>query len=90
YAMGKGTRMGTIGAFGKLLGPRFAWMGAFVGFVSTAIMFYYSVVTGWCLYYLFLALSGSLTDLGIATTQEIWNGFIHSYQPLFFHLVAMA
>ena len=47
YGMGKGTRMGNIGAFGRLIGARFAWMGAFVGFVSTAIMFYYSVVTGW-------------------------------------------
>ena len=46
YAMGKGTRQGTVGSFAKLIGAEYAWMGAFVGFVSTAIMFYYSVVSG--------------------------------------------
>lgn len=46
--MGKGTRKGTVGSFGKLMGPQHVGMGAFVGFVSIAIMFYYSVVNGWC------------------------------------------
>src|SRR3972149_163962 len=52
FAIGKFTRHGNVGAFAKLGGEKFAWMGAFVGFVSTAIMFYYSVVTGWCIKYL--------------------------------------
>ncbi len=90
YGMGKGTRMGNIGAFGRLIGARFAWMGAFVGFVSTAIMFYYSVVTGWCLRYLTLAVSGQLAGLTSVGAEELWNQFIHSYQPVFFHLASMA
>ncbi len=36
YSMGGKARKGVIGSFGKLIGPQFAWMGAFVGFVSTA------------------------------------------------------
>ena len=47
FGIGKKTRMGTIGAFGRLMGANYAWLGAFVGFCSMAIMFYYSVVAGW-------------------------------------------
>ncbi|HKJ92694.1 MAG TPA: hypothetical protein VJ957_05970, partial [Longimicrobiales bacterium] len=46
FAMGKTGRRGTVGAFTKLVGPKFAWMGAWIAFVATAIMFYYSVVMG--------------------------------------------
>ncbi len=53
-AMGKATRKGPVGAFGKLLGPRLTWMGGFVAVCTLAIMFYYSVVTGWSAWY-FLA-----------------------------------
>ena len=46
FAIGKHTRQGTIGSFSQIMGKKFAWMGAFVGFVTMGIMFYYSVVTG--------------------------------------------
>ena len=88
FAIGKSTRKGTVGGFAAMAGERFAWMGAFVGFVATAIMFYYSVVTGWCIKYLFSALSGTLVS-----TQDhlaLWNSFTGSYQPLFFHLAAIS
>ncbi|MGW8179543.1 MAG: hypothetical protein ACWGQW_12415 [bacterium] len=44
FGIGKSTRYGPVGSFATLLGKRFAWMGMFVAFVATAIMFYYSVV----------------------------------------------
>jgi NSS family neurotransmitter:Na+ symporter len=50
-AMGKSTRKGPVGAFGVLLGPRSTWMGGFVALCTLAIMFYYSVVTGWSGWY---------------------------------------
>jgi NSS family neurotransmitter:Na+ symporter len=53
FAIGKMTRYGTVGSFAVLVGKKFAWMGTFVGFVTTAIMFYYSVVAGWCIRYFF-------------------------------------
>lgn len=89
-AMGKGTRKGTVGAFGKLIGSGFTWMGAFVGFVSTAIMFYYSVVTGWCLRYLIGALSGELEGLVFESSEAFWNDFINGYQPVLFHFLSLA
>ncbi len=88
FAVGKSTRKGTVGGLATLAGERFAWMGAFVGFVSTAIMFYYSVVAGWCMKYLTTALSGS-----IVTTEDhfvLWESFTGGYEPIAFHLLAMA
>ena len=39
YVLGRKGRMGVVGTFAKIAGEKFAWMGAFVGFVATAIMF---------------------------------------------------
>ncbi|MDX1531169.1 MAG: sodium-dependent transporter, partial [Rhodothermales bacterium] len=88
YALGQRGRMGVIGSFTKLAGERFAWMGAFVGFVAAAIMFYYAVVAGWCFYYTFQSLTSPLpasTEFAMAT----WDGFQSSGWPLLFHAAAM-
>lgn len=64
-------------------------MGAFVGFVATAIMFYYSVVAGWCLRYLFLAITGQLLEISSHTSD--WNLFISSqWQPVLFHFFTLS
>ena len=89
YAIGKGTRMGPIGAFAKLLGRSATWMGAFVTFVTAAIMFYYSVVTGWCLRYLLWALYGNLSGLDPDASVRLWNQFLYGYEPLVFHFLAL-
>jgi NSS family neurotransmitter:Na+ symporter len=57
FGMGKGTRKGTVGAFTKTLGPKFGWMGAWVAWTATAIMFYYSVVMGWTLRFFWATLT---------------------------------
>ena len=84
FTIGRETRYGTVGAFGKFLGKKFTWMGAFVGFCTMAIMFYYSVVMGWCLKYLVAALSG---NTGLFESQAFWESFTTSYQPVGFHLL---
>lgn len=87
FAIGKRTRLGTVGSFAVLMGKKYAWMGAFVGFVATAIMFYYSVVAGWCIRYLALAASGQL--LGVQDHQANWEAFSASgWQPVLFHFIA--
>lgn len=87
FSIGKRTRQGTAGAFGKLIGKQYLWMGAFVGFCSMAIMFYYSVVMGWCLKYLVAVMSGDLYSID---HEGYWNSFIGSgHQPIFFHLLCM-
>ncbi len=83
-ALGRRFRQGTVGVFHRLLGRKFAWMGAFVGVTATAIMCYYSVVTGWCLRYMVWYLGGAV---GQSDPMQVWNGFTDSLQPLFYHLV---
>ncbi|MGB9665047.1 MAG: sodium-dependent transporter, partial [Ignavibacteria bacterium] len=87
FTIGKYTRKGPIGAFVQLAGEKFAWMGGFVVFVSTAIMFYYSVVTGWCIKYLTAIFTDDL--LSINDYSAYWNEFSSSYQPILFHLIAI-
>lgn len=91
FAIGQYTRKSLAGAIGELLGNSFNWMGGFIGICTTAIMFYYSVVTGWCIKYFFASLSGNLFR---GTLQQggidFWNTFINSgYEPIFYHFLAI-
>ena len=88
YGTGRNGRMGVIGSFSKLAGEKFAWMGSFIGFVATAIMFYYSVVAGWCLFYLGQALFQPLPT-SVEEATFIWEGFQSSMLPSLFHGIIM-
>jgi NSS family neurotransmitter:Na+ symporter len=89
YALGRNGRMGVVGTFAKIAGEKFAWMGAFVAFVATAIMFYYSVVAGWCVYYL-VQMTTEPLPLSTEAAQGIWDGFQGGGFPVAFHALAMA
>ena len=86
FGMGKGTRSGPIGAFVKTLGPGFAWMGAWVAFVATAIMFYYSVVMGWTIRFFVGTVTGEVPG---ATPGAFWDGFHSTPGALVTHGVAV-
>ncbi|MBL1212311.1 MAG: sodium-dependent transporter [Ignavibacteriae bacterium] len=88
FAIGKSTRSGPIGAITKTAGKKYSWMGAFVAFVPTAIMFYYSVVTGWCIYYFYSTVSGNLFNANDHLVY--WNNFSSGYLPLLFHFIAIS
>lgn len=85
-AMGKGTRQGTIGAFVRTLGPKFGWMGAWVAWTATAIMFYYSVVMGWTLRFLWASLTGEIPP---PVPEAFWQGYAGSAEALLTHVLAM-
>lgn len=89
YGLGRSGRKGVIGTFIKVAGERFAWMGAFVGFVATAIMFYYSVVAGWCVFYFTEMLTNPL-PLTTEAASGVWDSFQAGGGPIFFHALAMA
>src|SRR4030042_6845037 len=57
YYLGSRYRRGVVGTFISAIGEKFAWLGAFIAFVSTAICFFYSVIVGWCIYYFFYMLT---------------------------------
>tara|TARA_Y100001970_G_scaffold60446_1_gene76943 strand:+ start:1665 stop:3125 length:1461 start_codon:yes stop_codon:yes gene_type:complete len=88
YVMGRQSRMGTIGAFANFMGKPFAFLGGFVGFVSTAIAFFYSVIVGWNIYYF-----GVITFTDLPQTNQaslmLWSSFQDSLFPILFHGVAM-
>ena len=88
YALGRKGRMGVIGTFSKIAGKKFAWMGGFIAFVAAAIMFYYSVVAGWCVYYLIKMASAPL-PLSAGAAQSAWDGFQGGGLPVAFHALAM-
>ncbi len=81
FLMGSRSRLGNIGAFRDFMGPKNTWAGAFMACVTLGIMFYYSVVAGWCIRYFVVAATGGLTpEAAVAadTTwgQEQWEAFI--------------
>ncbi len=89
YALGRKYRNGAVGIFIKALGKRFAWMGTFVAFVSTAIAFFYVVIVGWCIYYFLQSLASPLP----VSTEEaisIWDNYQNSNWPFLFHLIAIS
>jgi NSS family neurotransmitter:Na+ symporter len=87
FAFGKRTRKGTVGAFAALMGEKFAWMGGWTALCATAIAFYYSVVAGWCVRYLWASLSG---ELARTESAALWEGFTTSYQPIVTHLIVIS
>jgi NSS family neurotransmitter:Na+ symporter len=85
-SIGKMTGQGVIGSFGQMMGGNFAWMGTFVAFVTAAITFYYTVVTGWCIKYFFVA---SFHGLIRKESIQYWNSFTSSWEPVGFHFLAV-
>jgi len=89
YAMGKRSRTGTIGTFRIFAGKKFAWMGLWTAWISTAIGFYYAVVSGWTVKYFQLGITGALNGEDVDTT-EVWNAFIQNPgQVIFFQFLVI-
>ena len=88
YIMGRQSRMGTIGSFANFMGKPFAFLGGFVGVVSTAIAFFYSVIVGWNIYYFGTIMFTDLPQNNDAS-WALWSTFQNSSFPILFHAVAM-
>lgn len=87
FAVGKRMRQGPVGAFVGLGGSGFAWMGGFVALCATAIMFYYSVVTGWCFRFLAASVAGQLSESG--SGQALWDSFAGESVSVATHFLAL-
>lgn len=87
FAMGKATRQGPIGAFTEMIGPRFAWMGAWVALCATLIMFYYGVVAGWCIRYFSAAVTGELPG---AEPGALWEAYAGSWWAVLTLVISLA
>jgi NSS family neurotransmitter:Na+ symporter len=89
FAMGRETRRGPVGAFARLLGRGSAWMGAWVAFTATAIMFYYSVVMGWTIRYLWGSLTRGIPMTSPEAATAFWEGYAGSGAAVLTHGIAM-
>ena len=88
FALGKRSRTGTVGSFRIFAGNRFAWMGLWTAWISTAIGFYYAVVTGWCINYFQTAVRGGLGSE--VDTVQVWNDFLQDpSQVIFFQTLSV-
>jgi len=95
--LGRKSQLGPVGAFRLLSSDRpggRAWIGVGILGVVTGfvILSYYSVVAGWTLRYIVLALSGKLAPLAHdpAALQTFFGTFLSNpWQQTFFHLVFM-
>ena len=74
FSFGKRGRQGTVGTFITMAGQKAGWMGGWVALCATLIMFYYSVVAGWCLRYFVAAVRGGLTGQSSAAFWESYAG----------------
>jgi len=92
FALGKHTRLGTIGTFRDFAGKKYTWMGVWMVWVSAAVGFYYAVVMGWTIHYFWVAFSGDITTYeSAAITEQRWDDFINSpLQVIFFQFIAVA
>ena len=90
FAIGKRARTGTVGAFRIFAGRRFAWMGLWTAWISTAIGFYYAIVAGWCIKYVTLGVSGALQGVDGPSATQIWNDFLQNPgQVIFFQFLVV-
>jgi NSS family neurotransmitter:Na+ symporter len=88
YVWGRKHRVGVVATFIKEGGERFAWMGSFVAFVATAITFFYSVVVGWCIFYLVQTITNPL-PMTTEAAMAVWDNYQSGGWPLVFHAIAM-
>lgn len=86
FGAGRMTRTGPVGAFMRMMGPNYAWMGAWVAFVAVAIMFYYSVVCGWTLRYAVASATGEIPG---SSPVAFWQAYSGSWTPALTHGIAM-
>lgn len=86
--IGRKNKMGPIGSFKKYVGKNYTWMGAFIVWVAAAATFYTSVVTGFTLKYLVLAIKGAFTGQEDIDTHVIWENFSSSsLDVITFHIL---
>jgi NSS family neurotransmitter:Na+ symporter len=87
FSMGKATRSGPVGAFARLMGKRYTWMGAWVAWTAIAIMFYYAVVAGWTIRFTLASLTGELRGV---EPGSVWESFAYTWSAVGFQALALA
>ncbi len=85
FALGKFTRYGTVGSFARIMGRKYAWLGAWVAWTAIAIMFYYAVVAGWTIRY---TVASVLGQIGAERPGALWERFAYTPTAVFYQAIA--
>ncbi|XP_077989850.1 putative sodium-dependent transporter YhdH [Glandiceps talaboti] len=89
YATGRYVKKAPVLVYKELLGPKNMWCGGWILIVDLGITCYYSVVLGWCFYYLFYTIAHPL-PLEEAVSQAIFDDFVKdSYWSILTHGIAI-
>ena len=86
-SMGRYVRKGAASAYKALGGRRWGWLGLVSVATGYFVLAFYSVVGGWCVYYLYLAATGNgaieASQLGATFDAFVTSGSL----PVLFHLI---
>ncbi|SIQ16317.1 neurotransmitter:Na+ symporter, NSS family [Aeromonas sp. RU39B] len=86
--LGSHSQRGVLGAFHRLVGPRWRWMGYMGILCGFFIYCFYSVVGGWTVGYAALAVGGQLKSGDAAALTALFNGYVSDpLWPIVTHLV---
>ena len=86
--LGSRSQRGVLGAFHRLVGPNWRWMGYMGILCGFFIYSFYSVVGGWTVGYAALAVAGKLNLSEGSALTALFNGYVsHPWWPVLTHLV---
>ena len=86
FGMGKKNQKRSNRCIWKNCRKKICLEGSFIVFCTMAIMYYYSVVMGWCLKYFIASFSNTVLA---NSTSEYWNNFTSGFQPILFHFISI-
>ena len=89
YSLGRKTREGVVGTFAKFGEKNKAWMGGFIALVATCVLFYYTVIAGWCFYYFFQTLSGNLSQMAGGGAVDFFMAFTNAKIEFVFMVIPL-
>lgn len=89
FAIGRKARKGPVGAFASTFGANTAWRGGFVAFCTVAILFYYSVVSGWTMRYLGMAITGGFAGITAENGTDVFVDYTNTYGPAVTHALSI-
>ena len=89
--MGRAARAGAAGAFRRWAGSYFAWIGKLSVLTGYLVLAFYSVVGGWCVYYMVQAFLGNGIVNNPAMMRESFGAFASSgLAPVLAHLAFLS
>ncbi|TGZ70045.1 hypothetical protein CRM22_003410 [Opisthorchis felineus] len=90
YAIGRFTKNSPIVSYRKFMGNYFVWLGGWIVVTAFFISAYYSVIIGWCLYYLYVSIAFKELPTTEKAGMEIFDSFSRAPQwPVICQVVAV-